>query len=87
MPRAKELISDLRNKVVLGLQIEADEGKSIMAENMVSLEVELANLEGFLKSKIPAGLPTDISKPLFDDIEVLRGQLRHSEKELLIRKE
>jgi len=75
MPRAKELISDLRNKVVLGLQIEADEGKSIMAENMVSLEVELANLEGFLKSKIPAGLPTDISKPLFDDIEVLRGQL------------
>ena len=75
MPHARSLISDLRNKVVLGLQIEADEGKSITAENMVGLEVELAELEGFIKSKIPAGLPTDISKPLFDDIEVLRGQL------------
>ena len=75
MPQAKTLISDLRSKVVLGLQIEADEGKSVMAENLVGLEVELANLEGFIKSKIPAGLPADVSKPLFDDIEVLRGQL------------
>jgi hypothetical protein len=75
MPQARTLISDLRSKVLLGLQIEADEGKSIMPENLVNLEVELANLDGFIKSKIPAGLPTDVSKPLFDDIEVLRGQL------------
>ena len=75
MPHARSLISDLRNKVILGLQIEADEGRSIMPENLVNLEVELANLDGFIKSKIPAGLPADVSKPLFDDIEVLRGQL------------
>jgi len=75
MPQARTLISDLRSKVLLGLQIEADEGKSIMPENLVNLEVELANLDGFIKSKIPAGLPADVSKPLFDDIEVLRGQL------------
>ena len=47
--KARTLISDLRSKVLLGLQIEADEGKSVMPENLVMLRSRVSQLRWFYK--------------------------------------
>lgn len=74
-PKAKELIRNLEAQVMTGLQIELEAGKSVMPENIMQLEVQLTQLRSLITSKIPANLKEGVSKPLFDELDLLKTQL------------
>jgi hypothetical protein len=58
-----------------GLSIEMQAGKNIMPENVMELEVGLTQLRSFITSKIPPNLPEGTSRPLIDQLDVLKTQL------------
>ncbi len=74
-PKAKELIRNLEAQVMTGLQIELQAGKSVMPENIMQLEVQLTQLRSAITSKIPANLKEGVTKPLFDELDLLKTQL------------
>ena len=74
-PKAKILIQNLEAQVLEGLKIELDAGKTVMPENIMQLEVQLTQLRSFITSKIPSNLKEGVSKPLFDQLDLLKVQL------------
>ena len=74
-PKAKELINNLEAQVMAGLQIELEAGKTVMPENIMQLEVQLTQLRSLITSKIPPNLKEGVSKPLFEQLDVLKTQL------------
>ena len=74
-PKAKQLIRNLEAQVMAGLQIELEAGKNVMPENIMQLEVQLTQLRSLITSKIPANLKEGVSKPLFDELDLLKTQL------------
>jgi hypothetical protein len=75
LPHANKLIRSLEAQIMAGLSIEMQAGKNIMPENIMELEVGLTQLRSLITSKIPPNLPEGTSRPLIDQLDVLKTQL------------
>lgn len=76
-PSFKVAIDTLQQQIVAGLKIEAQAGRDVRPENIPQLRIAITQLRAQLTGKIPPNLKEGVTKPLFDQLDILEKQLEN----------